>query len=374
MYEPEAATLIDARPPPLMPDAAAPATPAAPASGEPPPWPAPPLWPPLRAAPGISEMPTSDTATMSRNHMTSSIDAKTDLPAPAPPPPHHMATVTRDAYHQWEAQVLASFPDRVVRSTALVPSDGAPSVLRKHKWILVADSHLKDRDMMAASSCVQEGATANLPAKKSIRMWHIGNGCLDSVSYGHSDSMFKHPACDVGGLTNLPQELGTAATFVDGEEGGVDWPSPSMSAATLATMLHAWWCQLTSKKLPASLREGLTAWLDSLRNAMPDGARLRFHELQPEHRIVATASDVKASTGRYFVRIYDGSTSDNYARESDGEGLFCALADKYITPNINLQNLHIEYERYDTEHLQAEHHEIESKRRRHEIEKSSVRV
>jgi hypothetical protein len=311
---------------------------------------------------------------MSRNHMTSSIDAKTDLPAPAPPPPHHMATVTRDAYHQWEAQVLASFPDRVVRSTALVPSDGAPSVLRKHKWILVADSHLKDRDMMAASSCVQEGATANLPAKKSIRMWHIGNGCLDSVSYGHSDSMFKHPACDVGGLTNLPQELGTAATFVDGEEGGVDWPSPSMSAATLATMLHAWWCQLTSKKLPASLREGLTAWLDSLRNAMPDGARLRFHELQPEHRIVATASDVKASTGRYFVRIYDGSTPDNYARESDGEGLFCALADKYITPNINLQNLHIEYERYDTEHLQAEHHEIESKRRRHEIEKSSVRV
>ena len=372
MFVPEAAALINARPPPLMPDAAVPVTPAASASDEPPPWPPPPLWPPLRAAPVISEMPTS-AATVSRNHMASSVDAKTDVPAPAPPL-HHMATVTKDAYHQWEAQVLASFPDRVVRSTALVPSDGAPSVLRKHKWILVADSLLKDRGMMAASCCVQEGGTDDLPAKKSIRMWHIGNGCLDSVSYGHSDSMFKHPACDVGGLTNLPQKLGTAATFVDGEEGGVDWPSPSMSAATLATMMHAWWCQLTSKKLPASLREGLAAWLDSVRIAMPDGARLRFHELQPEHRIVATAADVKASTGRYFVRIYDGSTSDNYARESDGEGLFCALADKYITPNINLQNLHVEYEPYDTEHLQAEHHEIESKRRRHEIEKSSVRV
>lgn len=253
-----------------------------------------------------------------------------------------MASVTKEVYLQWEAHVIAAFFDSDARRTALVPAEGSPSILRKEKWILVADS-LVDGD--EASRRVAESAT-ELAAKQSVRMWHVGSGCLDNVSYGLVDDSFSHPACDVGGLTNLRQKLGAHATFVDGQEGGVVWPSLSMSAETLATMLHAWWCQLASKQLPASLREGLVTWLESVAEALPDGAKLRFHALAPEHRVVASAADVRARTGSYYVRVFGGGGSGGFACESDGDGLFCAITDKYVTPNINLQNLHAEYTQY----------------------------
>ena len=42
---------------------------------------------------------------------------------------------------------------------------------------------------------------------------------------------------------------------------------------------------------------------------------LRFYPVPPEHRVVVTSTDVKAATGKYFVRLFGG---ESHAKVSDG--------------------------------------------------------
>ena len=252
-----------------------------------------------------------------------------------------MATASKEEYLAWEAEVVKAFYDAAKKRTLLVPIDGAPAVLSKEKYILVADVLRESGD--AASVTVAAGDDAHLSAKAKVKMWHVVNGALEGVNLGVADGQFLHPACDVGGLTNLRQKVGSAAVFVDGPEGSVQWPSPSVSAETLATMLHAWWCKLAGKELRDSLVGELARWLESATSAMPLGCKLRFHALPPEHRVLVTPADIKALTGKYYVRVFGG---DTFAKESDGSGLFCAVAERFVTPNINNSNLETEYKQY----------------------------
>ena len=256
--------------------------------------------------------------------------------------------VEKEEYLSWESEVVKAFYNPAKVRTELVPVDGTVAVLSKEKFILVADATTGDDS--TASAQVMQGATG-LVAKAKVKMWHVANHALEGVNYGVSDDLFVHPACDVGGLTNLRQKVGEPASFVDGPAGGIKWPTTSANAETLATMLHAWWCKLARKDLGDAFKEHLQRWLESVTTALPSGCTLRFHALPPEHRVLVTPADVKARTGRYYVRVFGG---DSFAKTSDGEGLFCGVTEKFVTPNINMFNLNNEYVQYhDQEQTQA---------------------
>ena len=110
-----------------------------------------------------------------------------------------------------------------------------------------------------------------------------------------------------------------------------------------AAELVVWWCKLAQKDLRDALKVDIARWLESVATAMPSGCVLRFHALPAEHRVMVTPADVKARTGRYYVRVFGG---DAFAKTSDGDGLFCGVTDKFVTPNINMSNIESEYVPY----------------------------
>ena len=129
--------------------------------------------------------------------------------APAAAPAADDGFVDKAAYGAWEAEVVRRFFVGGRPHTALVPADGAPAVLSKEKYIVVVVAGgVADR--------VAAGGTDGLPAHQHVQLWHIGKQKADGVRFGYAadDGVFKHPACDVGGLTNLKQKLGEAASFV----------------------------------------------------------------------------------------------------------------------------------------------------------------
>ena len=124
-----------------------------------------------------------------------------------------MTAVSKEEYLAWESAVVSAFYTPAKRCTELVPVDGTVAVLSKEKFILVADATTGDDS--TASAQVTQGATG-LVAKAKVKMWHVANHALEGVNFGVSDDLFVHPACDVGGLTNLRQRVGEPASFVGG--------------------------------------------------------------------------------------------------------------------------------------------------------------
>lgn len=253
------------------------------------------------------------------------------------------AGVSQESYTAWEKEVIDKYKDWLTQKpkTPLIPEDGQVSVLEKVKFILVVDANVKADSNTASFEVSQKMST--LPPKTKLKMWHVGKHKEDGVSYGWDEekNVFLHPACDVGGLTNMRQTMGEDATFL----GGFPWPLHGHNSDSIAVLLHAWWCNLSKKNLEDTLSvTELSKWLQSVQTAFPLGCILRFHKLSPEHRVVVKAADVIQKTGRYFVRTFK---DEPYAKVSDGKELFCGITDKFVTPNLNRQNLSIEYVPYD---------------------------
>jgi hypothetical protein len=251
--------------------------------------------------------------------------------APAPATP--AAAVDKAAYSAWEAEVIAAFFTRSHERTPLMPTDGAPVHLRKEKYILVAD---------AASFQVASGASFGLPAQTYVQLYHLGKHEADGVRFGYAkeEGIFKHPAIDVGGLTNLRQKLGERVDF---EGPSTSWgPGASDDVEDVARALASQWNELAMEAFEPPKASDLVMWLRSVARAMGD-VTLRFYLLPPEHRVVVTSSDVKAATGgKYYLRTYDNS-GGAYAKASDGKGLYCGVTDGFITPNLRESNIVMEY-------------------------------
>merc|ERR1712241_1086955 len=205
--------------------------------------------------------------------------------------------------------------------------------LSKEKVILVA-LPLSGGDLIEKVSGPLPAS--ELPNKTKLMLWHAGKQKEDKVD----DGVFKYPAFDVGGLTNCRQTLGGEPPKFEGAAHVVD---PQNDLQALSAALHEEWGTLLEKVLPEEVRDNLFKFLVSVRKEVPDGATLRFHRLKAEHRVVVTPADVKELTGHYYDRRFG---SEVHAVESDGDGLYCAVADEYVTSNINQKNLAIEYTRY----------------------------
>ena len=254
--------------------------------------------------------------------------------APAAAPTTPEAPSTRRRTRRGSGACARSFTRRTARRRPLLPTDGAPSVLSKEKFILVADAGF--------AAQVASGAAGGLPAHQHVQLWHLGKQKADGVRFGlaEEDGLFKHPALDVGGLTNLRQKLGEAATFAgDGVAVG-----DGAAADAAADALVSQWKALAKRELPPTLAADIAKFVGSVAAAMGEYAvTLRLHALPPEHRVVVTSADVAAATGKYCVRVFGG---DDHAKLSDGAGLYCGVAEKFVTPNLSAANLESEYAPY----------------------------
>ena len=145
----------------------------------------------------------------------------------------------------------------------------------------------------AEGGCVSEkvgsGAAEGLPEHQHVQLWHIKKKKEDGVRFGHAvdDGLFKHPACDLGGLTNLRQKLGEPVAFAGtpvlwGPEIGDLTLTLTLTLAltltltltltlgdaaeTVAKSLLVQWRELTGKALvPNPAPEEVTKFLDTVK-------------------------------------------------------------------------------------------------------------
>jgi hypothetical protein len=215
--------------------------------------------------------------------------------------------------------------------------------VKKQKFLLAALADASVPERVASGE-------AGLPTEVTRKLYHLGKGKLDGVADGlhKSGTKFRYPCLDLGGLTNYHHQLGTPAKFVSAGPGVADVQMDSTTdLAQLARTLHARWCELTGKVLGDELATSLLAWLVSVSSAM-GAATLRFHPTDVEHRVLVTASDVRAKTGRYLLRVFGGTSFAIEATNDEARKLYCAVTDKFITPNINERNILLECQTYDT--------------------------
>ena len=243
--------------------------------------------------------------------------------------------VSKATYAAWEAEVIAAFFTAEKPRTALIPVDGAPAVLSKEKFVLAVVP-------AGAAEAVAAGEATGLAASQHVQLWHIGKQKADGVRLGLDDGVYKYPACDVGGLTNVKQKLGEAVAFAGTP---VAWGAASGAADGVAAAIVAQWARLAQKTLAPTLVKDVAKFLESLRASTIGDVTLRFFAPPAEHRVVVTSADVKAATGgKYYTRVFGGG--DVFASESDGAGLYCGVTAKFITPNLNEGNLSMEYVQY----------------------------
>jgi len=145
----------------------------------------------------------------------------------------------------------------------------------------------------------------------------------------------------VGGLTSYVQKVGSKAALLK------ETLSVEKGAALEEKAAQAYrrWCDLSGKALPAEFQASVRSWLKSVRDALGDFV-LYFHVPPAEHCVLVTSNDVREKTGKYLVRNANGN-ANAYGVESDGTGLFCAVADTFVTANVNKQKLEHEYSTYD---------------------------
>ena len=124
------------------------------------------------------------------------------------------------------------------------------------------------------------GGTAGLPEHQHVQLWHLGKQKEDGVRFGLAaeEGLFKHPACDVGGLTNLKQKVGEAATFVGkpvpwGGAAAAD-AGAQQTAEAVAEAVLAQWKELTKRELAASLKQDVAKFLRTVEKGAPRPTRL----------------------------------------------------------------------------------------------------
>lgn len=244
-------------------------------------------------------------------------------------------SVSKDVYVLWEMELIAKFYTADRPTTRRIPVNCSKAILSKQKHILVLD--VCSSEVAALNS---EGVEA-LPrgdADLKVQLWHAGEQRLGGVTLGPKDGYYKHPAFDVGGLTNLKQTFGTPF----GSDEAVDGIVKTFETPDAEEIFEVWRQDHWDAKHQAELKHDLEQFLASVETL---GLQFRLHlvRLTPEHRVVITAADAKRATGVYYVRKFGG---DAFAQESTTRGLYAGITEHFVTPNLNAKNLDLEYVPY----------------------------
>ena len=242
------------------------------------------------------------------------------------------AAVDKAAYSAWEAEVIAAFFTRSHERTPLMPTDGAPVHLRKEKYILVADAASDPGRLRRVVRPPRADLRPAVPPGQT-------RGRRRALRVREEEGIFKHPAIDVGGLTNLRQKLGERVDF---EGPSTSWgPGASDDVEDVARALASQWNELAMEAFePPKASDRDVAPLGGARDGRRDAALLPLTARAPRRRHLERRQG--ATGGKYYLRTYDNS-GGAYAKASDGKGLYCGVTDGFITPNLRESNIVMEY-------------------------------
>lgn len=237
--------------------------------------------------------------------------------------------VNKTTYQEWQAKVIKQFYSQKQ------DKDHDKIFAATKKKVIVVLIPYKSHSM---SYVVESNCLIKLPNKTKLDMYHIGNEQTDKVSYGLENDVFFYPACDVGGLTNYLHKVGTKPEFALDEHILYDPFSNSQHGP-----LYEKWVELSGRdSFTDDVKHGFDLWLKSLYHLPFGKMSINFVVLPTEQRMIVHPELVKEKTGAYYTRVY-GQGDEKYAQVSNGDSLWCAVSETYITPNINLKNLQNEY-------------------------------
>ncbi len=236
-------------------------------------------------------------------------------------------------------------------------AESSTKLMVKHKVILVLDLQIDSEKKTEEPKFMSELSKAeaqNLTESK-ISIWHTGNKKLDEVKLGYNPEkkQFLYPAIDFGGITNYRIVLDNKPDFLaPGYNIDLSGPAP---AKTTSEILNNWLklSKLTNLNLDMQhkLYDGLKKVLNSLIKTDHPSVAIRFVKLPDEDRVISPAAAIYIKTGRYYLRNYGGSDKQYAisinpmvgAYNRTGQKLFLGVSENYITPNLNQQNLILEY-------------------------------
>lgn len=233
-------------------------------------------------------------------------------------------------YKEWEKNIIKNFYTKSTNAKLILPKNNEPLYAYKDKVTLVLN--FIDSNGIPISKSVEDNKT--VPAKEYITLYHIGEKQMNKTSYGFKDDDFFYPAIDTGGLTNYKQKLGTKPAFLPKKYHII----PSKLTIKEIDSIYKTWKQYANKtKFYGNLKKELHKALFSIKNE----CFLQFVKVPKEYRVTVTSHDIYNKLGIYYTRVYG---SDIYAKETKPRNtMYCGISDKYVTPDINKNNILNEY-------------------------------
>lgn len=246
--------------------------------------------------------------------------------------------ISKEEWEKWEAEVFDAFYDSNARLvTDITPTNGSPTVACRRKIMLVP-VEFSDGQLMTERVKARE----SVPSVRTIKLHHV-SGHKPGVKYGleaadHRDAnIFKYPALDTAGNSNLRQTLG-------------EDPAGELVFQPEDTNIFEHWKRLVPN-LDPSFESHIEKWITDVQKEIPRSVIYQLYSLRPEHRTLVTMADVRDRTGAYYIRVY-GKGDKEYATESDGETIYCAIFlsnpdnRRVLNTNITQQNISDEYFAY----------------------------
>lgn len=265
--------------------------------------------------------------------------------------------ISKKKYLDWESRIVEN-------CKRIIPKNGRPTIARRRKVVVVADMISKGCKL-PMSELVKSGELVNIPEKHRIALYHMGNEKIDQVSLGYEEhpkqpgkKIFKHPATDFGGLTNVTQIIGEENITFENKTPFVVNAQTRVSSCT--ENIYKEWLTYSNKtafyeKKKSHIRKGLKAYIQSLVDFLKENssniksAHIQFYTLPTEVRMIYTSTDIKKQTGKYCMRVYSGDEKKHAKTVRPNNKTFTTIAysenmkKPFITPNINMHNLMNEY-------------------------------
>lgn len=251
-----------------------------------------------------------------------------------------MSYFNKEEYENWEKIIIDDLYDKKHKKTDLFPSDNEVSYVKQFKYIVFVDFN-NMKNVVENNPDLYE-----LPEKRKIKLYHIGNDKLDYVKHGYytDDKVFKHAGFDFGGLTNFWQTPNKKYRTYGNYK--MDSNTPLSS---LTNELYNQWKQLMKKdRFVGNIKVGLNKWLKSVQKIMSDEnieGTIRLIKLEPKHRILATQKYITKRYGHYYIKTYD-KDSTKFAKKVKSGSLYAVIDSHFMNTNINRNNILNEYSVY----------------------------
>ena len=234
-------------------------------------------------------------------------------------------------YKDWEQNIIKTFYKKDKSKSIKLPINNYPLYAYKEKIMLVIN--FIDDDGIDILTKTRNNYD-NIPERQHLELYHIGEKSLSSVSFGLKDNEVSFPGIDVGGLTTYRQNKGENIMPFQSIKYKLD---EKVSSETINSIYKTWKKYAGKNRFYGNIKEELTKAIRSIKKK----CFIQFYKVPKEFRVICTSFDIYNKTGNYYNRIFG---SKDYAKiTKPRKDLYCSITNKYITPNINKNNILNEY-------------------------------